>query len=78
MVQIPSKDAHKNLEILFQFGGEKSLSKISKYEYNLSANLLLGDVTNESIYLVEKRENTLPSDFSNNTDDDHVNQLLDT
>jgi hypothetical protein len=67
----------QTVEILFQFGGEKSPSKTSTYKYNIMHHLIAGKVADESIYLLEKNENKLPSDVTTNTDDDNINQLLD-
>lgn len=55
------KAAHvdRELSIIFQFGGEKSPSKMSTYKYHFK-KLDLGIVHDETIYLVEKNENSLP------------------
>lgn len=64
------------VDVIINFGGEKSPSKISSYKYHLN-NMTVGDVANDELpYLVEKRENKLPSDTTNNTVDENINFLL--
>jgi hypothetical protein len=75
-IKIPSSSIHNDLDILFQFGGEKSPSKISRYKYKFSGSITLGDVLNEDIYLIEKFENTFPSDVTSNSVDDNIDTLL--
>lgn len=75
VVKLSSAQVQQPLKIIFQFGGQKSPSKVSTYDYNITS-LINGIVADESIYLLEKRENSLPSDVSHNTDDDNINQLL--
>lgn len=67
---------NNQVQIALNFVGEKSPSKTSIYTYGLST-INLGVVTNENNYLVSKRENSLSSDISNNTDEDKINSLLD-
>lgn len=74
VIKLNVRDINTNLKIVFQFGGEKSPSKISNYEYNINANLVSGDVADDSIYLVKKNENSLPA-IDNNVDDT-INNLL--
>lgn len=75
-IKLSAAQVQNEIAITFQFGGEKSPSKISTYKYNILNNLINGGVVDDSVYLTEKRENTLPSDVSNNTDDENINQLL--
>lgn len=75
IIKLNATDLQRNLKIAFQFGGEKSPSKISNYKYNINAHLISGAVANENIYLVDKDENKLPS--VDNNDDDTINRLLD-
>ncbi|KIC02500.1 hypothetical protein OA88_08705 [Flavobacterium sp. JRM] len=74
VIKLNVRDLPVNLKIVFQFGGEKSPSKISNYKYNINANLISGDILNDNIYLVEKDENSLPAIDGN--DDDTINNLL--
>ena len=73
-VKLNPRDLSNNLKITFQFGGEKSPSKMSTYEYNINANLVSGNVTNENIYLINKDENKLPS--VDNNDDETIDKLM--
>jgi hypothetical protein len=61
---------------LFQFGGEKSPSKASHFKYRFSAQLTLGEVKDEQVYLIEKNENSFPSDVTTNSVEDNINILL--
>lgn len=56
---VPAAQATHEISILFQFGGQKSPSKISTYKYQFH-NLNIGPVNDENLYLIEKKENTLP------------------
>jgi len=76
VVELNSLQLVEPLNIMFQFGGEKSPSKISIYKYNIKANLVTCNVADENIYLLEKSENTMPSDVTENTDDDKIEQML--
>lgn len=60
ILQVPSRHIQGELSIIYQFGGEKSPSKISSYRYRF-AGLRIGEVADENIYLIEKSENTLPT-----------------
>lgn len=73
---IPSGQINQSIDLIFQFGGEKSPSKISSYKYNLQANPQLGDIADDSVLLIERLENKMPADTSNNTDDENINILL--
>ncbi|WP_048506574.1 helix-turn-helix domain-containing protein [Chryseobacterium angstadtii] len=77
IIKLNTSQIQNKIDIIFQFGGEKSPSKVSTYKYDIMKNFVSGDVKDENIYLIEKRENSLPSDVSSNTDDDNINQLLD-
>jgi len=67
----------QEVDVVISFGGEKSPSKISRYKYLLN-NITIGDVSNDELpYLIEKNENGLPSDVSNNTVDESINNILD-
>lgn len=68
--------ANNQIRIMLNFGGEKSPSKISSYQYSL-ANLAFGDVADENVFLTEKKENSLPSEANNKTADTQINELLD-
>ncbi|KQX00769.1 helix-turn-helix domain-containing protein [Flavobacterium sp. Root420] len=59
ILQIPAAHAQGELTIVFQFGGEKSPSKMSTYKYRFE-RFMFGNVADESIYLVKKKENSLP------------------
>jgi hypothetical protein len=64
------------VDVIINFGGEKSPSKVSTYRYRLN-NMTIGDVANDELpYLIEKRENKLPSDTTNNTVDENIDYLL--
>lgn len=77
MVKIPFNRIHENFEIFFQFGGEKSPSKISRYVYTFNAgSLQFGSVIDESKFINEKDENGLPSDVSSNTVEQNIDFLL--
>ncbi|WP_271767910.1 AlbA family DNA-binding domain-containing protein [Aquimarina algiphila] len=67
---------NNEVQIMLNFGGEKSPSKVSSYKYSL-ANLTLGNVEDENTFLIEKKENSLPSDANNKTAEDQINELLD-
>ena len=67
---------NNEIQIILNFGGEKSPSKVSSYKYSL-ANLVIGNVGNENTFLIKKRENSLPSDANNKTSDIQINELLD-
>lgn len=74
IIKIHPNQINENIELVFQFGGEKSPSKISSYKYRISGNIPIGDVPDESIYLYEKSENKLPAD--DNTVEENINLLL--
>ncbi|WP_299896697.1 helix-turn-helix domain-containing protein [uncultured Aquimarina sp.] len=67
---------NNEVQIALNFVGEKSPSKTSIYKYSISSPTL-GPVTDENIYLLEKRENELSADTSNDSDDDKINSILD-
>lgn len=77
---IPSPDLvarGQEVDVVINFGGEKSPSKISRYKYLLN-NITTGNVSNDELpYLIEKNENELPSDVTNNTVDENINNILD-
>lgn len=50
---------------------------MSVYKYSL-ANLTLGEVGDENTFILEKSENQLSSDTSNDSDDDKINSILDS
>jgi Schlafen, AlbA_2 len=64
------------IQIVLSFVGEKSPSKASTYKYSL-ANRIIGNVDDENIYILEKRENEMSSDVSSDSDDDKINSILD-
>lgn len=76
ILKIPANQINNDIQIIFQFGGEKSPSKVSTYKYKFNGNIVLGDVQDETIYLVEKSENKLPSDISKNSVEENINLLL--
>lgn len=68
---------NQEVDVIINFGGEKSPSKVSTYKYRLN-NIVKGNVANDELpYLIEKRENQLPSDATENTVDENINYLLD-
>lgn len=77
IIELNNAELQEPLNIMFQFGGEKSPSKISIYKYNILANLVTSNVNDENVYLLEKSENSMPSDVTENTDDDKIEQMLD-
>lgn len=76
ILRISSAQRNADIKVLFQFIGEKSPSKVSNYTYRLGANLTLGEVIDETVYLFEKSENKLPSDVSNNTVEENIDMFL--
>lgn len=76
VIKVASSDIDKDVDILFQFGGEKSPSKASHFKYRFSAQLTLGEVKDEQVYLIEKNENSFPSDVTTNSVEDNINILL--
>lgn len=76
ILKIPSNLINKDINLIFQFGGEKSPSKVSTYKYNIYENLISGKVENDEIYLIEKSENKMPSEVSDNSVDENINILL--
>lgn len=77
ILRIPAAQIHQEIQIIFQFGGEKSPSKVSSYKYQLNGNIQLGNVNDENIYITSKSENKIPSEVSNNTVEENINTLLD-
>ncbi|MFC7348426.1 helix-turn-helix domain-containing protein [Chryseobacterium zhengzhouense] len=75
-VIINKNNLQQNVDVILQFGGEKSPSKMSIYTYNFSNNLVLGAVTDENEFLVEKNENQLPTDFPSRSDDDKIEDIM--
>lgn len=61
ILEIPAGNAQGELTMIFQFGGEKSPSKMSKYKYNFE-RFRAGTIADEGIYLEEKNENTMPEE----------------
>ena len=74
-VRLDKNSVNDNLDIILQIGGQKSPSKLSIYTYNFK-NAVAGKVNNEEIFLVEKEENQLPTDYPDRTDDDKIETLL--
>jgi hypothetical protein len=80
ILSIPSTELtrHNNeVQVALNFVGEKSPSKTSVYKYSL-VNPTLGEVADENSFIIEKRENKLSSDISDDSDDDKINFLLDS
>lgn len=75
ILKVPAQELHQDINLLLQFGGEKSPSKVSTYKYRFNGGQI-GVIEDESIYLIEKSENKLPSDISNNTEDENIEILL--
>ena len=75
ILKISNEKLDQDINIIFQFGGEKSPSKISTYRYRFN-QFNVGNIVDETPYLIEKSENKLPSDFSNNTVDQNIEILL--
>ncbi len=67
---------NNEVQIGLSFLGQKSPSRMSTYKYNIS-NPTLGLVADENNFIVEKNENKLSSDVSNDSDDDKINSILD-
>jgi hypothetical protein len=51
ILKIPSIQINQDLCLVFQFGGEKSPSKLSTYKINLIGHRAIGIVEDESIYI---------------------------
>lgn len=75
ILKVPAGQLNQVINIVFQFGGEKSPSKMSTYKYRFNGGHI-GIVTDETPYLIEKSENKLPSDVSNNTQEENIEILL--
>lgn len=58
ILEIPAANAQGELTMIFQFGGEKSPSKMSEYKYNFE-RFVAGNIADEGIYLQEKNENVM-------------------
>ncbi|WP_109301038.1 helix-turn-helix domain-containing protein [Aquimarina sp. AU474] len=77
---VPSRLLTQNnneVMVTLNFVGEKSPSRMSIYKYSISSPSL-GDVADENIYILEKRENELSTDANNASDDDKINSILDS
>jgi hypothetical protein len=77
ILKISSAEIANDIDIVFQFAGEKSPSKMSTYKYRFSGILNIGDVKDENNYLIEKFENKMPADISNYSVDENIKLLLD-
>lgn len=73
IIRLKTADINTDLKITFQFGGEKSPSKISTYQYSFGKGLNFGDVKDEEDYLVNKDENKSPLI---DNDDENISKLL--
>jgi hypothetical protein len=76
ILKIPLENVNNDINIMFQFGGEKSPSKISRYKYTIANGHVAGEIENEAPYLIEKIENILPSETSTNSVEENINLLL--
>lgn len=65
---------NNNFDIALSFGGQKSPSKISVYQYTFHGRMNLGPVTDESVFLNNKDENSLPT--ISVSDDDYIENFL--
>jgi hypothetical protein len=63
-----------NFDITLSFGGQKSPSKMSVYQYTFASGISMGPVTDESIFLTSKEENTLPT--ISVSDDEYIDNFL--
>lgn len=70
---IPVEQMNQDINIGFQFGGEKSPSKISNYTYRFPGNIIGGNIADKNLYLFEKSENQFP----NNSAEEIIDMLLD-
>lgn len=77
ILKVSSADIVNDIDIVFQFAGEKSPSKMSTYKYRFSGSLNIGAVNDENTYLIEKLENKMPADISNYSVDENIKLLLD-
>lgn len=75
ILKVPAEQLHNDINLVLQFGGEKSPSKMSTYKYRFNDGQI-GNIIDESPYLVEKAENKLPSDISTNTVEQNIEILL--
>jgi hypothetical protein len=74
---IPAASAHEDIRIALNFGGEKAPSRTSIYNYRLNmGSLVLGDIADETPYLISKDENKLPSDITNNSTEQNIELIL--
>jgi len=71
---VPTANMNDEINIVFQFGGEKSPSKMSRYKYRFP-QITIGNVLNENIYLIEKNENILP-EVDNFTINESIENIL--
>jgi hypothetical protein len=71
---IPTREFNEEINIVLQFGGEKSPSKMSKYVYRFP-RITPGNVADENIYLVEKKENVFPED-SDKSANENIEDIL--
>lgn len=76
ILRLTNEQISQEIKIVFQFGGEKSPSKISSYKYQMGGTITSGIVRDETIYLTEKSENKMPSDITNNTVEQNIEILL--
>lgn len=74
ILRIDENYIHAEISIVFQFGGDKSPSKVSNYRYHLD-NISGQDVKDDE-YLIEISENKLPSEVTPKTDDENIQFLL--
>ncbi|MEL4457378.1 ATP-binding protein [Lutimonas vermicola] len=65
---------NNNFDIALSFGGQKSPSKISIYQYTFAGDIAIGPVADESMFLNNKEENTLPT--ISLSDDEFIDNFL--
>lgn len=74
ILRIPENLINNQITLIYQFGGDKSPSKISNYTYNLEH--INGEIVSNDDYIIEKSENKLPSEVSTKSDNENINFLL--
>lgn len=65
---------NNNFDIALSFGGQKSPSKMSVYQYTFTGEIITGPVADESIFLNTKDENSLPT--ISLSDDEYIDNFL--
>jgi hypothetical protein len=76
IVMLTKEEIHEEIDIVFQFGGEKSPAKASNYKYQFLDNIPLGNVNDENIFILEKNENKFAFEISQVSFDDGIEMML--